>query len=180
MFLSRPLPTDLARRPPRPRPQPGPTRPVRAQVESLLGRTGDAIGIETESGSVHGAVLTIANRIAAGIVVMAPGSAAIRVARSAERPVLIARPSPAGGPIVGATDFSDPSRTAGGSYRGRRSDAARCASSADPLPGHSLSTWSRPRNPMPSGSWTQPLPPPVCWAPRRFCIGMLRPGFSSR
>ncbi len=85
------------------------TAAVRAQVESLLGRTGDAIGIETESGSVHGAVLMIAHRIAAGVVVMAPGSAAIRVARSAERPVLIARSSPAGGPIIGATDFSDPS-----------------------------------------------------------------------
>jgi len=58
---------------------------------------------------VHGAVLTIAYRIAAGIVVMAPGSAAFRVARSAERPVLIARPSPVGGPFVGATDFSDSS-----------------------------------------------------------------------
>jgi len=37
-----------------------------------------------------------------------PGDTAPRVARSADSPVLIARPSPAGGDVLAATDFSDP------------------------------------------------------------------------
>ena len=81
---------------------------VRQRVDAVIGGTA-AAAIEIEAGTAHAGILTIAERVGAGLIVVGPGAAALRVARSAAGPVLIARPSPLGGGVLGATDFSDPS-----------------------------------------------------------------------
>ncbi len=81
---------------------------VRARVAEVLGAVAEAT-IELESGSPHAAILEVAGRTGAGVVVIGPGHTAHRVARAATCPVLVARPSPPGGGVLGATDFSDPS-----------------------------------------------------------------------
>ena len=61
-----------------------------------------------ETGSPHAGLLRQAEHVGAGLVVIYPGSTAAEVARHAAPPVLVARRSPQG-PVVGATDFSNPS-----------------------------------------------------------------------
>jgi nucleotide-binding universal stress UspA family protein len=80
---------------------------VGARLHAVLGRGAESGAIEIESGSPHAGILEVADRIGAGVIVMGPGPTALRVARAAGRPVLIARPS-AAGDVIGATDFSDP------------------------------------------------------------------------
>jgi nucleotide-binding universal stress UspA family protein len=60
------------------------------------------------SGSAHAGLLFQADATKAGMIVLGPGKVADRVVRYARVPVLVAR-SPQHGPVVGATDFSDPS-----------------------------------------------------------------------
>jgi nucleotide-binding universal stress UspA family protein len=78
---------------------------VAARIASL---DAGAPQLEIESGSPHAGILAIAERVGARLIVMGPGTAARHVARAVDVPVLIARPSPAGGGVLGATDFSDP------------------------------------------------------------------------
>ena len=85
------------------------TAAVRARLDAVIGAGSRAVGVEIETGSAHAGILNLAERLAAGVVVMGPGGTALRVARSANVPVLVARPSPTGGGVLGATDFSDPS-----------------------------------------------------------------------
>ena len=80
---------------------------VEAQVNTVLG-AGTTVDVILESGTPHVGLLTQADKTGAGVVVATPGSVALDVARHASTAVLIARPSP-DGPVVGATDFSDPS-----------------------------------------------------------------------
>lgn len=80
---------------------------VADRVTQVLGG-GEDVQIELESGTPHAGILEVAARTAAGLIVVGPGATAPHVARSAECPVLIARPSPAGGDVLAATDFSDP------------------------------------------------------------------------
>jgi nucleotide-binding universal stress UspA family protein len=84
------------------------TEAVRSRLDAVLGADAASVRIEIETGSPHAGILTLAERLGAGVVVVGPGGTALRVARSASRPVLIARPSPTGGAVLGATDFSDP------------------------------------------------------------------------
>jgi universal stress protein E len=81
---------------------------VRKKVEDLLGATDIPVEVEIETGTAHAGILAAAERLGAGLIVVGPGATAKHVARSAGVPVLIARPSPAGGGVLGATDFSDP------------------------------------------------------------------------
>jgi nucleotide-binding universal stress UspA family protein len=81
---------------------------ARSHVTEVLGPAASRAAIAIESGTAHAGILEIAARAGAHLVVMGPGPTALRVARSSHCPVLIARPSPADGPVVGATDFSDP------------------------------------------------------------------------
>ncbi len=60
------------------------------------------------SGTPHAGLLEQANSREIGVVVLGPGDTVTQVVRHATVPVLIARRSPSG-PVVGATDFSDPS-----------------------------------------------------------------------
>jgi len=82
---------------------------VRQRVDAVVGGQSPPSPIEIESGSAHAGILTVAERVGAGLVVVGLGVTAHRIARSADGPVLIARPSPTGGGVLGATDLSDPS-----------------------------------------------------------------------
>jgi nucleotide-binding universal stress UspA family protein len=96
---------------------------VEQQVHAVLGANA-AVEVTLEWGTPHVGLLRQADEKGAGVVVAAPGSVALDVVRHASTPVLIARPSPKG-PVVGATDFSDPSlpalRTAAAEARRRGS-----------------------------------------------------------
>lgn len=85
------------------------TAAVRAKLDAVLGSDSNSIRVEIEAGTAHAGILTLAERLGAGVIVVGPGGTALRVARSAAVPVLVARPSPTGGGVLGATDFSDPS-----------------------------------------------------------------------
>lgn len=79
---------------------------LRSQIDAVVGRSDESIVIE--SGSPHAGILAVADRVDAGVILAGPGVTALRVARAAARPVIVARPSPAGAAVLGATDFSDP------------------------------------------------------------------------
>jgi nucleotide-binding universal stress UspA family protein len=81
---------------------------VERQVATVLGAAAPPVEIIMESGTSHVGLLTHAESRRAGLLVVTPGSVALDVVRHASTPVLVARPSPHG-PVVGATDFSDPS-----------------------------------------------------------------------
>jgi nucleotide-binding universal stress UspA family protein len=81
---------------------------VEQQVNTVLNADTPAVEVILESGTPHVGLLTQADATGAGVVVAAPGSVALDVVRHASTAVLIARRSP-DGPVVGATDFSDPS-----------------------------------------------------------------------
>jgi len=78
-----------------------------AQLDTLFGANA-GVGIEIDSGSPHGGILEVAQRVEAGVIVVGPGATATRTARAAGVPVLVARPSPGNGCVLGATDLSDP------------------------------------------------------------------------
>jgi nucleotide-binding universal stress UspA family protein len=82
---------------------------VRQRLDAVVAGESQSIPIEIETGTAHAGVVTVAERVGAGLIILGHGATAQRVARSADVPVLIARPSPADGAILGATDFSDPS-----------------------------------------------------------------------
>jgi nucleotide-binding universal stress UspA family protein len=79
-----------------------------SRVEARTGRQGSDTRVVIEAGSPHAGILTAAEAIGAGVIVMGPGDVAQRVARAASCAVLVARPSGTG-TVLGATDFSDPS-----------------------------------------------------------------------
>lgn len=80
---------------------------VRARVDALLGATPDHVDIDVESGSPHAGILQMAERAGTGLIVVGPGTTALRVARATVCPVLVVRPPPPDGPVIGASDFSD-------------------------------------------------------------------------
>ena len=82
---------------------------VEQQVNTALSPGTDAaVEVILESGTPHVGLLLQADKTQAGVVVVGPGSVTLDVVRHALGPVLIARRSPQG-PVVGGTDFSDPS-----------------------------------------------------------------------
>jgi nucleotide-binding universal stress UspA family protein len=107
---------------------------LEAQLTALALDDRVAPDLEIATGTPHGAMLSLAQRLGAGALVVGPGATAHRLARAADIPVLIARPSPAGGGVLGATDFSDPSlpalRTAAGEAQ-RRGVALRVVHCVD-------------------------------------------------
>ncbi|HEX7086364.1 MAG TPA: universal stress protein [Vicinamibacterales bacterium] len=76
------------------------------QIESVLGESRPEVEILLESGTPHAGLLTQAVMTRAGTVVVAPGATAAQVVRHVGVPVLVARPSPPSGPVIGTTDFS--------------------------------------------------------------------------
>lgn len=95
---------------------------VRTQASTVLGRDVPAEQVLIEAGSPHAGLVDLADRVGARLIVAPPGATAQRIARSAGRPVLVARPSPARGLVLAATDFSDPAVPA---VDAARAEAAR-------------------------------------------------------
>jgi nucleotide-binding universal stress UspA family protein len=99
------------------------TSAVRTQLDAIMGAESKSVPVEIETGTAHAGILMVAERLGAGLIVVGPGGTALRVARTASVPVLVAQPSPTGGGVLGATDFSDPSlpavRMAGAEARRR-------------------------------------------------------------
>ena len=93
------------------------------QLAAVLGGDRRETKVLVDSGSPHAGLLSQADASSTGIIVIGPGKIADRVVRHARVPVLIARRSPSG-PVVGTTDFSDPSlpalETAAAEARRRR------------------------------------------------------------
>jgi nucleotide-binding universal stress UspA family protein len=97
-------------------------RAAHAQIRAVLGPAAEAPELKFESGSPHAGVLKLAQQNGAALIVMGPGATTARVARAGHHTVLVARPSPPDGAVLGASDFSDPSLPA---LRLAASEAAR-------------------------------------------------------
>ncbi|MGQ0736485.1 MAG: universal stress protein [Acidobacteriota bacterium] len=95
---------------------------VSARIAQTLGGFSGELTVAMASGSPHAGILDEAHRRGAGAIVVGSGPTALRVSRSADCPVLVARPSPTGGSVLGATDFSDPALPA---VRAAAAEAAR-------------------------------------------------------
>ena len=72
------------------------TTAVRARLDAVIGAESSSIPVEIETGTAHAGILNVAERLGAGVIVIGPGGTALRVARSATMPVLVARPSSTG------------------------------------------------------------------------------------
>jgi len=81
---------------------------VQGQIAAVLRGRSAPPDVVLEYGTPHVGVLSVADARAAGVVVVGPGAEAVDIVRHASDAVLVARPS-GEGPVVGATDFSDPS-----------------------------------------------------------------------
>jgi nucleotide-binding universal stress UspA family protein len=79
------------------------------QIRAVLGPAAGPLELRFESGSPHAGILKLAEQNGAALIVMGPGATTARVARAGHHTVLVARPSPSGGAVLGASDFSDPS-----------------------------------------------------------------------
>ena len=84
-------------------------RAVQEHLDAVLtGSDADGVDVVLETGTPHVGLLRQAERVGAGVLVIWPGPAATDVVRHAATTVLVVRRSPRG-PVVGASDFSDPS-----------------------------------------------------------------------
>ncbi|MBK7857880.1 MAG: universal stress protein [Archangiaceae bacterium] len=90
------------------------------RVRAVTGRGPDDSEVALGSGAPHSAIIEAARRLLPDVLVLGSGpphlgvdallgSTAERVIRYAGCPVLVARPCTATGPVLAATDFSDPS-----------------------------------------------------------------------
>lgn len=78
------------------------------QLDAVYGAERRELTMLIDSGSPHAGLLSRADETQAGIIVVGPGKTADRVVRHARVPVLVPRLT-LHGPVIGATDFSDPS-----------------------------------------------------------------------
>jgi len=81
---------------------------VQANLDAVLETRSALPEVVLEYGTAHVGLLLAADEKHAGVIAVGPGATALDIVRHASSPVLVARSSP-GGPVVGATDFSDPS-----------------------------------------------------------------------
>jgi nucleotide-binding universal stress UspA family protein len=82
---------------------------VQEQLDFVLSEAhADRVDVVLEAGTPHVGLLRQAHEIRAGVVVLWPGPTVTDVVRHAATAVLVVRRSPRG-PVVGASDFSDPS-----------------------------------------------------------------------
>jgi nucleotide-binding universal stress UspA family protein len=89
---------------------------VLARVAEVLGDAADAVDVRIVTGTAHAGILTVAEQLSAGLLVMGAhgagngpplGRVVERVVRQAHCPVLVVRAHRPGN-VLGATDFSDP------------------------------------------------------------------------
>ncbi|MEZ5292317.1 MAG: universal stress protein [Vicinamibacterales bacterium] len=78
------------------------------KVRAETGRTLPDRDVIVEVGGAPAGIAAAADRQGAGVIVLGPGPTAARLAHHARWAVMVARPSPPGGGILAATDFSDP------------------------------------------------------------------------
>jgi universal stress protein E len=104
------------------------------RVTDLTGREGESFRAEVDMGTPYAAIVRRAEELKADVVVVGGrrpdgaetrdliGDTAEKVVRHAHCPVLVARPGPANGRVLAATDLSDPSlpAVAAGGERARR------------------------------------------------------------
>jgi nucleotide-binding universal stress UspA family protein len=81
---------------------------VHDRVATAIGRRIPDDDVLIGIGSPESGIRAAIARVDAGVVVLGPGPTAARVAHHASWAVLVARPEPVGGGVLGATDFSDP------------------------------------------------------------------------
>ncbi|MEO8501813.1 MAG: universal stress protein [Vicinamibacteria bacterium] len=91
---------------------------VSGRVSALTGREGSSVESVVEMGSPAAILVNEAEKARADVIVIGAtgesqgvgplGSVALRVVRHAHCPVLVARASPEAGPVVAASDLSDP------------------------------------------------------------------------
>jgi nucleotide-binding universal stress UspA family protein len=90
---------------------------IRERVTGVTGRTADGFTLALDEGVPDTVIVEKAEEMGAGLVVLGAGNRAggglgkigQRIIRHAHAPVLIARPPVPDGPVLVATDFSDPS-----------------------------------------------------------------------
>ncbi|MDP2273312.1 MAG: universal stress protein [Archangium sp.] len=94
-----------------------------ARVTAVTGRASADFEVELGAGSAHSAIVEDAERLGVDLIVVGGGgprgvmravlgAVAERVVRYAHCAVWVARPSPAAGPVIAASDLSDPSMPA--------------------------------------------------------------------
>jgi nucleotide-binding universal stress UspA family protein len=81
---------------------------VQQQIDAVLPGDIANVSLDIAFGTSHSGLLAQADEAQAGVVVLGPGATAVTVVRHLPSVALIARRSPQG-PVIGATDFSDPS-----------------------------------------------------------------------
>ena len=95
---------------------------VAARVASLTARTAEDVDVRVDVGAPDEVIVDTAEESGADLLVIGVagsdsegeglGASALRIARHAHCPVLVARKGPAKGPILAATDLSDPAQGA--------------------------------------------------------------------
>ncbi len=95
---------------------------VTARILSLTGRSGDNVDIRVDVGPPEEVIVETAEESGADLLVIGVagsdssgpglGDTALRIVRHAHCPVLLVRAGPAKGPILAATDLSDPAQSA--------------------------------------------------------------------
>jgi universal stress protein A len=111
---------------------------VEARVAAVTERSTTDFEVTVDFGSAHAGILSRAEQMGAGLVVVGSGGVADRVARYAPCAVLVARPSKRGS-VLAATDFSDPSLPAIAAAlaeavrRGVRLRLMHCLEAAEPI-----------------------------------------------
>jgi nucleotide-binding universal stress UspA family protein len=95
---------------------------VAARVATLTGRAGDSIDVRVDVGAPDEVIVETAEESGADLLVIGVagsdsdgsdlGASALRIVRHAHCPVLVVRNGPAKGPILAATDLSDPAQRA--------------------------------------------------------------------
>lgn len=95
---------------------------VSARVQALTGRTIEDIDVRVDVGAPDEVIVETAEESGADLLVIGlagsdssgsgPGATAVRIVRHAHCPVMVVRKGPAKGPVLAATDLSDPAQGA--------------------------------------------------------------------
>ncbi|MBP6705165.1 MAG: universal stress protein [Vicinamibacteria bacterium] len=95
---------------------------VSTRVASLTGRAAEDIDVRVDVGAPDEVIVETAEEVGADLLVIGlagsdsegrgPGATAVRIARHAHCPVLVVRKGPVKGPVLAATDLSDPAQGA--------------------------------------------------------------------
>lgn len=95
---------------------------VTSRIASLTGKPADQVDLRVDAGEPDAVIVETAEELGADLLVLGVsgsdstgkglGATALRIARHAHCPVLVVRNSPARGPVLAASDLSDPAQSA--------------------------------------------------------------------